>query len=151
MIIKGRKIKFSALAKIAYLIFILMSVIYIKNVLDEDSFKVTEKEPNKKAVKVKEAKVSLAVQTVDGQKEYTAKLTDGDSVQDLLVDLRDNTDFYYEIDMYTYGTELASVFGKEPETGSVWAVFSDDKNITRDILQTKLRDKAVYTIKQVPS
>ncbi len=151
MIIKGRKIKFSALAKIAYLIFILMSVIYIKNVLDEDSFKVTEKEPDKKVVKVKEAKVSLVVQTVDGQKEYSAKLTDGDSVQDLLVDLRDNTDFYYEVDMYTYGTELIRVFDKEPERGSAWAVFFGDENITKDMSQTKLKDKAVYTIKQIPS
>ena len=151
MIIKGHKIKFSALAKVAYLVFILISIIYVKNVLDEDSFKVTEKEPDKKVVKVKEAKVSLVVQTVDGQKEYSAKLTDGDSVQDLLVDLRDNTDFYYEVDMYTYGTELIRVFDKEPERGSAWAVFFGDENITKDMSQTKLKDKAVYTIKQIPS
>lgn len=151
MLIQGRKIKLTVAVKFAYLLFILMSIVYIKNVLDEDSFKVAEKEPDKKVVKVKEAKVSLVVQTVDGQKEYSAKLTDGDSVQDLLVDLRDNTDFYYEVDMYTYGTELVNIFAKEPENGSVWAVFLDDKNITRDISQTKLKDKAVYTIKQIPS
>jgi len=151
VVIKGRKIKFSAVAKIAYLLFILMSVIYVKNVLDEDSFKVTEKEPDKKVVKVKEAKVNLVVQTVNGQKEYSAKLTDGDSVQDLLADLRDNADFYYEVDMYTYGTDLVSVFGQSSPNGSKWAVFLDDKDITKDISQTKLMDKAVYTIRQVPS
>jgi len=151
VVIKGRKIKFSAVAKIAYLPFILISVIYVKNVLDEDSFKVGEKEPEKKVVKVKEVKVKLLVETADGRKEYSAKLTDGDSVQDLLFDLRDNADFYYEVDMYTYGTALVSVFGQSPINGSKWAVFLDDKDITKDISQTKLLDKAVYTIRQVPS
>lgn len=150
MVITGRKIKFSAVAKISYLLFILISVMYVKNVLDEDSFKVTEKEPDKKMVKVKEAKVNLVVQTVDGQREYSAKLTDSDSVQDLLSDLRDNTDFYYEADMYTYGTELVSVFGQSPSNGSKWAVFLDDKDITKNISKNKLQNNAVYSIKQVP-
>lgn len=149
--IKNKKVSFSTFTKVAYILFLIFTTIYVKNVLDEDSFKVTEKEPDKKVVKVKDAKVSLVVQTIDGQKEYSAKLTDGESVQDLLADLRDNTDLYYEIDIYTYGTELISVFGKEPVTGSVWAIFLDDTNITKDISQTKLKDKAVYTIKQIPS
>ncbi len=151
MELKGRKIKFSVAVKIAYLLFILMSVVYVKNVLDEDSFKVIEKEPDKKVVKVKEAKVKLLVETADGQKEYSAKLTEGCSVLDLLSDLRDKADFYYEVDMYTYGLELVSVFGQSPLTGYTWAVFLDDKNITKDVSQTNLQDKAVYTIKQIPS
>ena len=151
MVIKNKKVPFSVIAKASYILLIILSVIYVKNVLDEDSFKVTEKEPDKKVVKVKEAKVNLVVQTVNGQKEYSAKLTDGDSVQDLLADLRDNADFYYEVDMYTYGIELVSVYGQSPADGSTWAVFVDDKNITKDISQTNLQDKAVYTIKQIPS
>ena len=151
MVIKNKKVPFSVIAKASYILLIILSVIYVKNVLDTDSFKVTEKEPDKKVVKVKEVKVSMVVQTADGQKEYSAKLTDGDSVQDLLFDLRDNANFYYEVDMYTYGTELVSVFGKEPESGNKWAVFLDDKDITRDISQTKLLNEAVYTIRQVPS
>ena len=124
---------------------------YVKNVLDENSFKAVEKEPEKKVVKVKEATVRLLVVTADGQKEYSAKLTDGDSVRDLLFDLRDNADFYYEVDMYTYGTDLVSVFGQSSPNGSKWAVFLDNKDITKDISQTNLQDKAVYTIRQVPS
>jgi len=46
---------------------------------------------------------------------------------------------------------LVSVFGQSPINGSKWAVFLDDKDITKDISQTKLLDKAVYTIRQVPS
>jgi len=149
--IKTKKIPFSAITKIAYILFLAFTVVYVKNVLDEDSFKVVETDPKKPVVKVKEAKVRLLVETAEGQKQYSAKLTDGDSVQDLLFDLRDNADFYYEVDMYTYGTELVSVFGQSPINGSKWAVFMDDKDITKDISQTKLLDKAVYTIRQVPS
>jgi len=149
--LKGQKIKFIAVTKIVYLFFLLLVVVYVKNVLDTDSFKATERVPEKPIAKVKEANVKLLVETGNIIKEYSLKLTDGNSVQDLLYQLRKTKDFYYEFDRYTYGIVLVSVFGKEPDNGGTWAVFLDDKDITKDISQTNLQDKAVYTIRQIPS
>lgn len=149
MVIKGYKVKFCTIAKIAYIVFLALTIVYVKSVLKEDSFKVVEKEPKKLAVKIKEAQVKLVVQSKESQKEYTAKLTNGDSVRDFLSQLRKTTDFYYEVDMYTYGTELVSLYGKEADPGNRWAVFFNDEDVTKDISKIKLENKASYIIKQV--
>ncbi len=151
MVFFGRQVKISALAKILYLVFLVATFFYVKSVLDTDSFRATEKTADKPVVKVKEAKVSLRVELSDGTREYTAKLTTGDSVKDLLYDLRKNQDLVYEVDLYTYGTEIVSVFDKQADDGKRWAVFDEDKDITTSMSDYPLTDGSNYTLKQIAS
>lgn len=126
MVIKGQKIKVSALLKLGYLISLVVLVFYVKSVLDVDSFKATEKQPAKPTVKVSKSRVKLLVDANGVVKEYDAKLTDADSVEDLLSELRDKQGFSYEVDLYTYGTEIVSVFDQEAGDKKRWAIFFTD-------------------------
>ncbi|MFA5776049.1 MAG: hypothetical protein WC988_00585 [Patescibacteria group bacterium] len=147
--IKSRKIPISTVLKVAYLIFLVTTIFYVKSVLDVDSFKATEKAVEKPTVKVKNVSVNLLLEVEQETKEYKAELRNIDTVEDFLKELRNKQGLYYEKDIYTYGVEIVSVFDKEPVGDKKWAVLLDDKNITNKISDEYLVDGAIYTLKQV--
>ena len=147
--IKGREISTPAFFKIVYLILLITAFFYVRSVLDVDSFRATEKAPQKPVVKVREVSVKLTVETANGSTDYTAKLKNIDTVKDFLLELRKTQDFYYEADLYVYGTEIVSVFGKEAGSNKKWAILLNDKDITANITNEYLIDKTKYTLKEI--
>lgn len=148
MVIKGRKIKTATLLKLVYLILLISVFFYVKSVLRTDTFTPAEKTPREKATEVKEAKVALTVETGEEVKQYKTRLTNADTVKDFLSELRDKQGLYYEVDLYTYGTEIVSVFGKEAESGYKWTILLDGKDITNRITNEYLINSAAYMLKQ---
>jgi hypothetical protein len=149
MVLKGRRIAPSTTVKILYLVVLGTSILYVRNVLNTDSFKATEKTTAKPVINPHEVSVSLVAVFDAETKEYKAKLTSTDSVENLLKELRDKQDLIYEKDLYTYGAEIVSVFGKEADDNKKWAVFLGNVDITNNIASKNLVDDAAYTLKQV--
>lgn len=149
MNIKSRKISISTILKVAYLILLATAFFYVKSVLDTDSFKPTEKQIQEKAEKIHEANVKLNVEFNGEVKEYKSRFTTVDTVEDFLKELRDEQGLYYEKDLYTYGAEIASVFGKEAGDGKKWAVLLNDKDITNRISNEYLVNDTTYILKQI--
>ncbi|PIS22048.1 hypothetical protein COT50_04040 [candidate division WWE3 bacterium CG08_land_8_20_14_0_20_41_10] len=149
MVFRGRTVKTSTLLKVAYLIFLATTILYVKSVLDVDSFKATEKSPEKPTVKVEAVSVKLVTEINGTLTTYEAKMQSNDTVEDLLEELRKNQGLYYEKDLYTYGTEIVSVFDKEAMVGSKWAVLVGDKDITTKIANEYLSKGTSYSLKEV--
>ncbi len=149
MVVRGCKIKTSTYLKLGYLILLVTAFFYVKSVLDIDSFKATEKQAPKQAVKVEDVTVNLITDLPEGVKEYKATMKNTNSVKDLLDALRDKQGLLYESDLYTYGTEIVTVFDKEADLGKKWAVLVDNKDITANISNTYLTDKARYELQQL--
>lgn len=151
VILKIRKIPTPTAMKVVYIILLFTTFFYVKSVLDVDSFKATIKNPQKPVVKVKEVKVKLVVEIGETPKDYTLRLKNIDTVLDLFLEAQNTQGFYYEADLYTYGTEIVSVFDKGADAGKKWAVLLDGSDITHNIASEYLIDKAVYTLKEVAS
>jgi hypothetical protein len=149
MVLKDLRITASAALKVSYLIILVTTILYVKSVLDVNSFKATEKTIEKPAVKIKEASVSLTVENQQEIRNYTTKLTNTDSVENFLKELRDKQGLVYEKDLYTYGSEIISVFDKEANSGRKWAILTDGKDITNNIAGEYLVNGSVYLLKQV--
>ena len=110
-----------------------------------------EKEQTEPTEKIRAADVVLVVETSQGVKEYKGRLRTNDSVEDFLSELRDTQDMYYERDLYTYGSVITQVYGKEPALDNRWAVLSNGEEITNKIANVYLTDHAVYTLKELPN
>ena len=151
MVFQGRQIKTSALLKVVYLILLATTILYVKSVLDVDSFKATEKTPEKPVVKVEVVSVKLVTEINGTLTTYEAKMQSNDTVEDLLKELRKSQGLYYEKDLYTYGTEIISVFDQEADTGKKWAVLMNNKDITLTISNGYLTNDGIYTLKQIAS
>lgn len=134
--------------KIAYLILLVTSFFYVRSVLDADSFKAVEKQSVKPAEKVVGIDVKLSVYENNKTAVYESKMKSSDSVQDLLAELRKSRGLLYEVDIYTYGSEIVSVFDKEPDAGKKWAVLLGDNNLTSRMSDEYLVDDAEYILKQ---
>jgi|GEM_PF-1443767 hypothetical protein len=146
MLFKGRRVATSTLLKLAYLILLATTILYVKSVLDVDSFKAKEKEPARPTKQV--VAVTVALEThIDGVvTPYRITMTNTTSVLDLLAELRKTQGLYYEQDTYTYGTELVSVFGRSAPDGSSWVVLAGDQDITHTMATTYLADGATYRL-----
>lgn len=146
---KGQKLKTSTFFKVAYLILLVTTFFYVKAVLVEDSFKASEKQEEKEAVKERNVSAKLNVELGETVREYQAKLKNTDSVKDFLDELRENQSFMYESDLYTYGMEVVSVFEETAVAGKRWAVVIDGKDVTKTLPDIYLTDDAVFIVRQV--
>lgn len=146
MVFQGRHIKTSMLLKVAYLVLLATTILYVKSVLDVDSFKATEKTPEKSLVKIEEVSVKLVTDINGTSATYEAKMQSNDTVEDLLKELRRTRGLYYEKDLYTYGTEIISVFGQEADIGKKWGILLNNTDITNKIADEYLVDGATYTL-----
>lgn len=148
MTIKERKIKPSTFLKIAYLIVLCTILLYVKSVLDVDSFKAKIKEAEKPSVEVKSAAITLKVELPEGVKKFAAVRKNTDSVLDFLSELRDKQELFYEIDLYVYGIEVVNVNNIEASSSNRWAVYLEDKDITNKLGDIYLEDGKTYILKQ---
>ncbi|MFC1700425.1 hypothetical protein ACFLZ4_02155 [Patescibacteria group bacterium] len=125
-----------------YVVFLISSFFYVKSVLKEGDLRDYDDEVEK-AQKEHPVDVTLVVSGIS----YSVRLESGDTVLDLLEDLRGDDKFYYEKTDYTYGTELDTVDGVKPSSGYKWKVFKGEEDITYTIGDVYLTDKATYTIR----
>lgn len=146
------KHKILLVAKSLYIIFLIWSVFYIRDILNTQTFSVIEESKEKEpAVKIKDVNVKLVVNTHKNNYVYETKIRNVDSVMDLLKDLRKNQDFYFEYDNYHYGIEIINVLNNQAPPGKRWAVFKNEEDITRSINKTQIKEKGTYEIKLIDS
>lgn len=131
----------------AYILLLVFSFFYVRSVLNNESIKVMEKE--KIEENVFEIKPAVTYLNIEGGESYRVRLTNANSVYDILEYLRDENKLYFEKTSYTYGTEL-DIVNTLPPNGYLWKVYYGDKDITYAIEELKIKDKDVYTIKLVP-
>ena len=125
-----------------YVILLIFSFFYVKSVLKEGDLREYDNEVEK-VEKEHPVNVTLVV----GDRKYLVDLESGDTVLDLLEDLRGDDKFYYEKTDYTYGTELDSVNGVKPTLGYKWKLYKDDEDITYIMGDIFLTDDTTYTIR----
>lgn len=146
---KQTKLDLSVTLKIAYVIVLATGVLYIRSVLDTKSFIAQDKPTPKKTEKVYDVTENVILDANGKTTAYKADMRSNDTVRDLLKDLRKTQSLMYEVDEYTYGTELVSIMDV-PSTDSLkWAVLLNGEDITSKITQLRVADKATYEIKQV--
>lgn len=127
-----------------YTILLLFSFLYVQSVLKEGDIRNYDDDVEK-AVKEHPVNVTLVVE----DKSYFVNLASGDTVLDLLEDLRGDDLFNYEVTGYTYGTELDTVNGIKPSEGYKWKLYKENEDITNTIGDVFLTDETTYTIKMV--
>lgn len=133
----------------AYLLFLLLSFFYVKQILKEDEVYLYE-EKEERDVPDKFL-VNVTFKYSDGKKttEFKKERTNFDSVEELLRDLRSKDGLTYEKNNYTYGTEILSVFGITPQDGYKWAVYFNGKDITNKVESTYLEKDSLVELKLV--
>ena len=127
-----------------YILFLIFSAFYVKDVLKEGDLKKYNSSVEK-AEKILDVNVTL----IANGKVYTAKLRSDDTILDLFEDLRDHDNFYYEKTDYVYGTEIGMVNGDKAPIGYKWEVFINEEIITNDIGDIYLENEQTYIIKLV--
>ena len=132
--------------KLSYLYVILTLVIgvFIFYSLGLEPIQVIEKEPLRKAIEVKPAKVTLQL---EGGTFYTKRMENTDSILDFMESIRSDTDFVFEKIAFTYGIEIEHVNHVYPKEGERWAVFLEDEDITLQIGDIYLVNGLVYDLK----
>ena len=151
MVEKLRKIAFPA-----YLIFLILSFLYISSILQEGSIPLSKKGAEEKATEVHPAKVTLIVyetKTLTSQdvgKTYEARLTTQDTISDFLDKLRSNKQFFFEKTLYIDHIELTDVDHEKTPDGYMWRLFNDKwQDITDNFEQIYLKDTTTSYLKLV--
>ena len=134
-----------------YVLFLLISFFYVRSVLEEDTFEISEREENSNNQKeIKPADVALEVTGIPATRTYKVRMKNTDSVTDLLNKLRDEQGFSYEIIAYTDHLEFEHVNGYLPSGCPLWqlSVKSSDTedfvDITNEVESVELLDEAIY-------
>ncbi len=132
---------------LAYIVFLVFSYIYIKNVLKQSLVPVqdTPKE-EKKAIDVKDANVILKVDNGNTLRTYHVTLKNTDSLYDLLERLRNKDTFTYEKIAYVYGTELDFINGEKAPEGYKWKLYDSGKDVTYSASKINLVDGNTYSL-----
>ncbi len=135
---------------LGYIIFLIGGGFYIRNVLKNGNFNLTQKDNTKKDVfELKPTKVVLNVFNNVTTKSYNIRLENQDSVLDLLNTLRKKDDLFYEQTNYTDKIVIDDVYKQKTPSGFVWKVYKGSEDITNKIGDIYLADNDVYDLKLV--
>ena len=132
---------------VVYIALLILGSLYVKSVLKESP--VEEKEAKEEVEETHLVNVSLKVINGTATNMYNAKLKNVDTVKDLLEEIRDHSDFSYEITEYFHKIEIDTVNKVKTPTGYKWIVMSNNNDITNDIGNTYLENNAVYELKLI--
>jgi len=132
---------------VVYIVLLILGSLYVKSVLKESP--VEEKEAKEEVEETHLVNVSLKVINGTATNMYNAKLKNVDTVKDLLEEIRDHSDFSYEITEYFHKIEIDTVNKVKTPTGYKWIVMSNNNDITNDIGNTYLENNAVYELKLI--
>jgi hypothetical protein len=134
---------------ILYLSFLFISFIYINNVLKKDEVSILEEEEEKKLEKEYPVTVTLKLLQGDQTREYERTTTNFESVEEFLGELRSKDGLLFEITKFTYGPEITTVFGKEPQEGYKWALFLENRDVTNIMDDIDVDKNQTYELKMV--
>ncbi|MBW6441884.1 hypothetical protein K0B04_03195, partial [Patescibacteria group bacterium] len=134
---------------IGYLMIAGLLTIYIRNVLRREALDVYIEKEVKEVEKEYQTNVTLKYYNGNRITEYKKRMTNLDSVYDFLYELRSKDNLIFEIDRYTYGTEMLSVYEKLPQSGYKWAVILDEEDITNYIDSIDLEDGMSFELRVI--
>lgn len=132
---------------VVYIVLLILGSLYVKSVLKESP--VEEEGAKEEVEETHLVNISLKVINGTATNMYNAKLKNVDTVKDLLEEIRDHSDFSYEITEYFHKIEIDTVNKVKTPTGYKWIVMSNNNDITNDIGNTYLENNAVYELKLI--
>ncbi len=131
---------------IFYISLLFLGYFYVRDIIGREELKVGVIDDQKESIEIKPIDVTLMVKTRSSSVEYLANMKNINTLDDLLEDLRDEVDFFFEKTEYTYGTEYDLVNHTKAQEGYAWKVYEDDEDITQNTSGRVLKDKAVYIL-----
>ena len=143
------KIKLNSLLKIMYLLCLVSATLYVKSILDTSGFKAKNKPNNKDILEIQDIVATVLYKNGNTSKQFTEKLKSNDTVEDLLSELRKNNELIYEKEMYTYGSEISSVYNNNAGEGKIWAILLQNNDLTNKMGDEYLVNNSTYIITQV--
>ncbi len=129
---------------IAYVFLLVFIFIFSYRALNTEFVKVVEKEGSPKVEKEQEAKVTAYI---ENNKTYEVKLTESNTILDLLEELKKEEDLMFEKILYSYGIDIEHLNYVYPEEDETWAVFANGEDVTYELRDTYLEDHATYEFK----
>ena len=130
-----------------YLILLAGGVFYVNTILNQNEVKVDKEKPNKAAVEEKIVKVSVLVNNGKSEKSYQTKLKNIDSVYDVFDEIREDSNFFYQISGYLYGIEVDCINDTCATDGYKWIVYKNNVDITSVLKDTSLDDDTSLVLK----
>jgi hypothetical protein len=138
----------------AYIFLLIFSVVFVKYALKQDYVAVNEKDSTKKdTTETRNVDVSLEVfEDLDSSvptSSYRVKMSNLNTVGDLIHKLRSDELISYEITSYIDGFELNHVNRIFPNPGEKWAVFYNGEDITSKIDSIDLKNDEIYSLRLI--
>ncbi len=136
---------------LAYIVFLILSYIYIKSVLKQSLVPVQDTpREEKKVIDVKDVNVTLKVDNDSTLLTYRVTLKNTDSLYDMLERLRNKDAFTYEKIAYVYGTELDFINGEKAPDDYKWKLYDGAKDVTFFAADINLVDGSTYSLILIP-
>jgi hypothetical protein len=136
--------------KIAYVFLLAILVLYTKSVLKNVTVDVDTKAKKGISFEIKPITVNFISKTSAGSSQYTLKMKNNDSFDDLLETMRQNHGLTYEKTEYIYGTQITKVNGFDKNDYFFWSVWEKTRegNMTKltDINNGVLRNDSTYLL-----
>jgi len=141
-----RKKKFITIA--IYIFTLAFIFLYVNSVLKQERIEIYKE---KKIELENSYPVDVTLIFINGSKQLTYKKTldSNQNVGKFLKELRNDEGLIFELNEYTYGTEILSVNGVIPKEGYKWVILQGEKDITKNMNETTLVKDEVYTLKVV--
>lgn len=141
-----RKKKFITIA--IYISALALIFLYVNSVLKQERIEIY-KEKKVETEKTYPIEVSLIHINGTRQETYKKTLDSNENVGKLLKELRNDDGLIFELNQYTYGTEILSVNGVLPKEGYKWVILQGETDVTKNMNETTLVKDGVYTLKVV--
>lgn len=130
----------------AYIVFLVLSFLYVRSVLKGVPVSVQDNS-DEKSLESKPVIVSLTVRGVGQGSSYSQKLTTNDSVSDLLLSIKEEVGgFTFDRISYSYGSEFDHVNNIKNTGDMKWKVYDGAEDITLSMDEIKLEDGKNYTL-----
>ncbi|HOM78250.1 hypothetical protein KBG31_00160 [Patescibacteria group bacterium] len=139
---------------LAYLCVLAITIIFCGYAQSIDSMDVVERADVKKSTeKTRNVDVNIEIYSSASSKSPQfsdrVKMSNKDSVSDLLRSLRSDNVITYEVTLYTDRTEINHVNNIYPQVGEEWRVFVDGKDITSQLSSVNLENNKTYVLKLI--
>ena len=129
-----------------YVLFLISTFFYVRNILDTESVDVGGKKENPTTEEIKPVRANLEIYK-DGvlQNSYSKRMQNINSFDDLLEELR-KEGFVYEKTDYIRGTEYEYINRQETPDGYIWKVYVNDEDYTYKTNEIKLNSDSTYKL-----
>ncbi len=134
---------------IAYTILLTFSVLYVHKIISSGEVRIKDLPTEQKQEDPEEVKATLIITGLSGSKSYQAKGFEPYTLLDMLEELHNETDLYYEKTLYTYGTKIDGIDRQFAPAGYDWKLFYNSKEVSSDLSVVQLENRGVYELKLI--